>query len=109
MSDRTFVGLLAGKVPYLRIAIDLASTNSTRELTETPIIGIWRIDRDQFRTIAAHIIASVGSGQKSAEEVAAICDEEGVGNRFFRLNAAVAKWLDENEPEQQIEFDAMIF
>jgi hypothetical protein len=101
MTERSFVALLAGDIDCLRIAIALGSTSATRE---TPGEGIWRLSRAQFVTIAESLNLDSRFADQSLEQIAHSCDEVGIENRFFRLNAAVARWIDNNEPEQTIDF-----
>lgn len=98
---RGFSDLLAGRINHLKIALAVAATQATRE---TPICGVWAMTREQFVKIAENLQATHRLKDRSLEEIANICDETGIENRFFRLNPAVAEWIDNHAPESEIDY-----
>ena len=104
MVDRTFRELLDGEIEYLVLAICPSATSAKRE---QPNVGLWRLDREQFLAIATSIreqdvvLAETDARRRprTLNQIADDCDETGIENRFFRLNPAVAAWIDGNEPE----------
>jgi hypothetical protein len=107
MVDRTFRELLDGKIEYLVLAVCPSATRAQRE---DPNVGLWKLSGEQFRAIAASIreqdvvLAQTDAKRRprSLQQIADDCDETGIENRFFRLNAAVAAWIDGNEPEPTV-------
>jgi len=105
MVDRTFRELLDGEIDHLILAVCPSSTKANRE---EPNVGLWKLTREQFLTIAESIQeqdfvlteTDARRRPRTLQEIADDCDEVGIENRFFRLDSAVAAWIDGNEPEQ---------
>lgn len=114
MDDQTaFTDLFERKIPFVRMIVDIQSTNATRP----PILAVWKLDHDGFVQVARHIV-DVGNAQylgdvclgrqSSIESVAVACNDVGPGERFFRLDAEFGRWLDETDPETILEVHSII-
>lgn len=101
---RSFNALVDGVIDDLRIAVVLDSTRATRS---EPSVGVWRLDRDRFLLIARSIAEREKKTRDrllTVAEVALWLEESGVENRLFRLDEQVAKWLDETDPDQSVDY-----
>jgi len=95
---KTFRQLYDGEIDGLLIGIDLGATTAKRD---QPAVGIWRLDRQQLLVIAQSILIS---RKATEDEIIRYLDEWGPENRVFRLNAAVAAWLDDNDPVAPLDY-----
>jgi hypothetical protein len=100
----TFHQLYTGAVPKLRLCICIGATNAKREDIN---VAVWELDQDWLLKIVVSIAdhenrynRSRGYTEITPEQAAIQCDETGIENRFFRLDAVVAEWLDTTQPVQ---------
>jgi hypothetical protein len=107
----TFHEVYSGAAPKLRLCVCIGATNAKRE----DIIAVWELDRDWLLKIAVSIADHENQYNRSRdlaeitpEQAAIKCDEVGIENRFFRLDAVVATWLDSTQPVQTIDIDYVV-
>jgi hypothetical protein len=113
----TFHDVFQGRAETLRLAIAVGSTSATRSDVD---VAIWDLPREILiritEDIAAHDNAfetrrAASAGMKpqviTPEQAALKCDELGIENRFFRLNAVLAAWIDRTTPVAHIDYIVM--
>jgi hypothetical protein len=94
----TFLDVYKGRADCLRIAVVVGATSAKRQDVS---VGVWELRKDRLIPILDSIRETMRDRTAKAydyEELATICDETGIENRFFRLNPIVAEWIDQTEP-----------
>jgi len=99
-----FQRLLRGEVTQVHVSVSIGDTNASSDRPD----GIYAITTEDWRRICGGIakertemnnrFAFETDGPVTSENVAARVDEMGMANRWFRLSAAVADWLNRTQP-----------
>jgi len=111
----TFLEVFEGEADKLRIAIVVTSTRAVR--TDVTV-AVWELTHEKLLLIAKDLAAQDNKVTKdlakraakpvpplaSPRDMAIRCDEQGIENRFFRMNQMVADWIDETEPVDKVDY-----
>jgi hypothetical protein len=99
----TCLDVFEGRAAKLEVGVDVGLTKAKRDIA----FGVWVLDREWLTRILEHIAeAQTDMKQKKVtpRQVAVRCDEEGLGERFFRLDSVVAQWINETDPTTSLDF-----
>lgn len=92
-----FRALARGKAASIDVYVFAGSTEA-----KTGVSGIYEMTKAQFDAIAADLIASAGRVSNMDEFLDAL-DDGAMGDRWVRLSACVAQWVDSKPPKLVVE------
>lgn len=93
----TFQKLLSGEISEVTLMVD---SSALLPLEKPPVLAVYKMNSEDFRVICEAISKKHVNKPwlETPELVAHAIDEQGLGNRWFRMMDEVAHWLAKSQP-----------
>jgi hypothetical protein len=102
--ETMFVDLFEGRLASLKIGVQVGATQASHRISDD---GVYDLTAAEFieicRAIALEETLRPDRPYTEPLEIARRCDEQGLGDRWFRLSDAVATWISSKRPVMKVE------